>query len=225
MLNIEFLKYENFAKEYFHNSTVPKTGIMKKIYEVIQSNIHFMNLIRDIDKNQDKVRGELYETYYLLHLRVLYHLPSNDEFINKILIRTIVENILRLCVSLLDCNIGNLKEASFSTLKTNLENKGFQHKYKGLSDALNNNFGTYSKDVHGETVHKLSEKEYLVSIRTADNNLHLARLLNVYKELNSAIIPFFLKEIKTSKSDLSGATLSVMLNIVGEDNYDIFYNK
>lgn len=79
---------------------------MKKIY-VIQSNIHFMNLIRDIDKNQDKVRDELYENYYLLHLRVLYHLPSNDEFINKILIRTIVRNILRLCVSLLNCNIEN----------------------------------------------------------------------------------------------------------------------
>ncbi|MBU7595727.1 hypothetical protein [Metabacillus halosaccharovorans] len=225
MVDIEYLKYEHFVKENFPNSTVPNTRNMKKLYVIIQSNIRFMKLIKDIDKEQDKVRNELYETFYLLHLRVLYHLPSNDEFINKILIRTIVENILRLCASLLNCNIGSLKEASFNTLNNNLEGKGFQHRYKDLSNTLNNNFGTFSKDVHGENIHKLSEKEFLVSIRKADNIIHLERLLNVYKEINRAIIPFFLKEIRTTKSDLSGATLSVLLNIVGEDNYELFYNK
>jgi hypothetical protein len=167
-----------------------------------------MNLIREIDNEKDSVRDELYETFYLLNLRVLYHLPSNDEFVNSVIIRAIVENLYRLSVSILKCNVDNVKEASFSTMKTALESKGFQHRYKELSEHLSNNFGTYSKDVHGQNVYKLSEQEYLVSIRTTENIEHLNRVWNVYTKLNKAMIPFFLKEIRTKNSDLNAASLS-----------------
>jgi hypothetical protein len=223
--DIEFSKYGAFVEKHFPNSPVPNTKLMRDIYDVIQNNIEFMDLIRQIDIEGNEERDTIYQTFYLLNIRTLYHMPSNDQFVNGIIIRAIVENLFRLSVSLLKCQIVDLKEASFSTLKTALESKGFQHRYKDFYECLCNNFGTYSKDVHGEYVHKLSEQEFLISIRTTENVEHLKRILKVYKKINERMIPFFLKEIRTKKINLNAANLNRMLNIVGDSNYNTFYDK
>lgn len=225
MSDIEFSKYAAFVEKNFLNSPVPNTKLMQDIYNIIQNNIKFMDLIRQIDKERNEERDLLYQTFYLLNIRTLYHLPSNDQFVNGIIIRAIVENLTRLNVSLLKCTIVDLKEASFSTMKTALESKGFQHRYKDYYDCLCNNFGTYSKDVHGENVHKLSEQEFLISIRSTENEEHLKKILKVYRKINELMIPFFLKEIRTKKTDLNAANLHKMLSIVGDMNYNTFYDK
>ncbi|HAU32864.1 hypothetical protein ACOSZE_15510 [Lysinibacillus fusiformis] len=225
MSELEFARYKTFTTEYFPNSPVTNSGITRKIYNVVQHNIDFMKLLDSVDSEADRERKNLYKTYYLLNLRVLYHLSSNDPFIDGVIIRAIVENLLRLATSLLKFESRNIIDLSFSDMKDALESKGFQHRYREFYENLCNYFGTYSKDVHGENVYRLSEQEFLVSIRKDKDEEHLNKLFRVYSKLNELMIPFFLKEISTKQKDLTVGNLSKILSLVGEGNYELFCSK
>lgn len=225
MRDLEFIKYESFVAKYYLDSYLTNTNLTYDIYKIIRNNIDFMEIIRKIDVEKDPDREDMYQSFYLLNLRILYHIPSNDPFINGIIVRTVVENLFRLSVSLLKCTVENIAEAGFSKLKESSEMKGFNHRYKAFYNCLCNNFGNFSKDVHGKNVNKLSDQEVLISIRTNDNEVELKKLIRVYKEINTEMIPFFLKEIKTKKMDLDVANLHKLLNVIGEENYQLFLEK
>lgn len=222
MDSLEFKKYKKFIGEFYPESGIIEDSSIKNIYSVINNNINFMKLVQKIDNTINIERSKLYKDFYFIHLRVLYHIPSNDVFINNILVRLVSENILRLVVSFLSPNCASISSMSYSQMIEELNGKGFPRRYAGLHHSLTNIFGRYSQDVHGETIHRYSE-EYLLMIRRKVNTSSLSSLANVYKGINKEIIPFFLKELSIKKDEIETPLLSEMLKLIGEENYNNFF--
>lgn len=224
--DLEYQKYKNFMVEYFPKSPIPNfEAYSNKIFQYSIQNINFIRLISKLDSHADQEQMELYKTFEILHLRTLYHLPSNDNFIDKIIIRALTENILRLTVRLLNYQHGNINKLSYSEIIEYLEGKGIQHRYKDFYAIFTNYFGKFSKDVHGFNIPKISTQDYLINIRIIPEEKHLLEISKVYENINKLFIPLFLKETTIKKTDLPSAELSKLLTIVGEENYSIFYER
>lgn len=215
----EYEKYKKYINDFYPESYVSNSGDLNNIHHAINKNISFIKTIKRIDRNSNDERIRLFDDFHLLHLRVLYHLPSNDEYVNNILIRAISENILRLTVSMINKESTNIIEMSYSTMISKLEEKGFSRRYNSLYQNLTNYFGQYSKDVHGQTIARQSEQEYLTMIRRANTQAHLQRLLRVYNNIFEDITPFFLKEMSIKRSQHSVGELSAIINVTGEEIY------
>lgn len=224
----EYEKYLRFIEDYFPKSPVVKFKKFNySFYEIINQNINFIRLMTKLDTEASKERKQLYKNFELLNLRILYHWPSNDNFINKVIIRALVENILKIAVSYL-----NYKDAtktvdslSFTEIKNFLTQKGIPIKHKDFYENMTNYFSHYSSDVHGSTIHQLSTEEYLVNIREHHSEQDFKKLLDVHKKINELAIPFFLKETSVTKHQLNSALLSSLLRTVGDTNYGIFYDR
>ncbi|MFJ8099431.1 hypothetical protein [Lysinibacillus sp. NPDC096212] len=225
MSDVNFSKYSTFINEYFPNSGVSGSPYLIKIYEIVNRNIHFMKLIKKIDSDLHPERQRLYDDFHLLSLRMLYHLPSNDEFINNIIVRATSENILRIVLSFIDEKCTDIISLSYSSIMDSLAKKGFSQRYPDLHKKLSNYFGNYSKDVHGQNLTKLSEKEYLVSIREENNEKHLSKLYSVYDKISLTFIPCILSEMDVKKKTIPTGILSEMLNLVGEEVYYKYFSS
>ena len=224
MFKSEYERYLAFIGRYYPETGVQTNSTLQKIHACIHKNIRFMKIIEEIEKEVYLERKKLYEGFYLIHLRALYHLASNDEVINNIIVRLLSENILRLAVSYINPQTQNITGLSYLEIKDNLKSKGFPSRYPDLYQVLTSNYGKYSQDIHGETIHKFSESEYLVMIRSnADTAKSIEGLFRVYDNITDKIIPFFLAEGNFKKKEIESSVLSRILGIVGEDVYHQYF--
>ncbi|QUW21363.1 hypothetical protein JSQ81_16370 [Sporosarcina sp. Marseille-Q4063] len=223
MFNPEFEKYKSFIEQYYPESGVISNPVIREIYNSVNKSINFMKMIKNIDSTINSERKKLYNDFNLIHLRVLYHLPSNDVFINNILVRLTSENILRLAVSFINPQSDSISNMTYSQMIEELKQKGFPQRYPDLYNNITNYFGRYSKDVHGETIHRYSENDLLMMIRKKKDVKSLASLSKVYENIVDDIVPFFLKELSTEKTKIETPVLSQMYTILGEDIYNQFF--
>lgn len=220
MYKLEFEKYQKYIASYYPETYIIQSHALQRIHQSINKNIKFLDVMRKVEKNISSERDRLYNDFKLLHLRALYHLPSNDEYINNIMVRTISENIFRITVSIICPESEEIIEMSFNTMKNKLNEKGFSYRHKQFYDNLTNYFGRYSKDVHGQTVTNYSQEEYLTMIRKKNTNSHLQSLLGVYDAIFEDLTVFMLKEIRVSQSEQPVAVLSALMEIIGEEKYN-----
>ncbi|WP_411347502.1 hypothetical protein [Paenibacillus sp. WLX2291] len=220
MIDQDLSRYKSFVQENYPNTGAVGNIVFDKIYIEVKKNMTFIKLIKKIDNQSDNTRTQLYQDFQLFNLRILYHLPSNDEFVNNIIVRVVSENILRLCLSLINKECADIHVMSYNNLISNLEERAFSRRYPTLYDHLTRLFGNYSQDVHGENIGRLSEKEYLTSIRNIQSINELQKILKVYENISKEIVPFFLKEIKTKREDLNVGVLSEIERVVGQEAYE-----
>ncbi|HDR7866549.1 hypothetical protein COM04_03180 [Bacillus wiedmannii] len=220
---IEFQHYFAFIKETYPQSAFLKSeeGLIKKLFINIHDSLIISEIFSSI-KSLNPVCTQLLTDQKLIYLKILYILPTNDDFQFYSIMRANVENLLRILLSAFkpEMTYQDIKTTKFSTLNDLLDATYLNQKYKVELSELYSYFGTFSKKIH-----KISNEQntilYLKEMmsKTLDGKSLRSKITSMEK-IKGILINVFLDIYKIKSSSFDTPQLVRLHSILGEEEYE-----
>ncbi|ENJ6136857.1 hypothetical protein [Bacillus sp. TD11] len=220
---IEFQHYFAFIQETYPQSAFLKSeeGLIRKLFINIHDSLIISEIFSSI-KSLNPVCTQLLTDQKLIYLKILYILPTNDDFQFYSIMRANVENLLRILLSAFkpEMTYQDIKTTKFSTLNDLLDATYLNQKYKVELSELYSYFGTFSKKIH-----KISNEQntilYLKEMmsKTLDGKSLRSKITSMEK-IKGILINVFLDIYKIKSSSFDTPQLVRLHSILGEEEYE-----
>jgi hypothetical protein len=218
----EYQNYLSFIQENYPQSAYLKSEeiLVRKLFFSIHNSINITDVFSSI-KSLHATCIQLLSDQKLIYLKVLYTIPTNDDFQFYSIMRANVENLLRILLYAFkpDMSYRKIKDTSFSTINELLDATYLNEKYKVELSEMYSYFGTFSKNIH-----KISNvansilylKEMMKQTITAKS---LITKITSLEKIENILINVFLDIYKIKSSSLDTPQLSKLHSILGEEKY------
>ncbi|MDA2595559.1 hypothetical protein PDQ40_07795 [Bacillus cereus group sp. Bc061] len=220
---IEYQNYFAFIKESYPQSAFLKSdeGLVKKLFLNIHDSLIISEIFSGI-KSLNPICAQLLADQKLIYLKILYVLPTNDDFQFYSIMRANVENLLRILLSAFkpEMTYHEIKGTSFSTLNSLLDATYLNHKYKVELSELYSYFGTFSRNIH-----KISNEQntilYLKEMMSRALNIKsLQGKITSLEKIKVILINVFLDIYKIKSDSLDTPQLVRIHSILGDEEYE-----
>lgn len=213
LYNQEFLKYNKFISDSFPKSVISEQKELEKIYNLLYQDMLLIDFASLHDLKITDERKQFYNDFTNIILRILYHLPLKDIYVNRILTRTLAECTAKITLTYFS-EITDIQQMSMKLIKEELKKKGVHVKYKDFYETITSFFGEYSTDVHGRNISTHYDNSYLYQLLNTDSTFFINDLIKIHEKLNKGIISCFSEQIEYDKSTANIAKFSSILEMI-----------
>ncbi|HDR3495924.1 TPA: hypothetical protein QCN48_001266 [Bacillus toyonensis] len=220
---IEYQHYVSFIKENYPQSAFLRAeeGLTKKLFISIHDSLIISEIFSDI-KSLNLTSTQLLGDQKLIFLKVLYILPTNDDFQFYSIMRANVENLLRILLSAFkpEMRYREIKEIGYSTINTMLDETYLSKKFKRELSDLYSYFGAFSKNIHKvseETTTILYLKEMMSKTLVAKS---IESQITSLEKIKGILINVFLDIFKLKSDAFDTPQLVRLHSILGDEEYE-----
>lgn len=210
MYNREYIKYVKFIEKNFPKNNIIKSIKLSNIHKMIYKNILFIDFIAKNETNKNDQRNIFFQDFLNINLRILYHLPLKDTYLNRVLSRTLSECVAKIMLTYFS-NKADIQSMTMKNIKEELRKKGVNVRYKSLYEFISSNFGVLSADVHGRHLSTKYNNTYLDEMLNSEYDNFISELETFHNKLNEHLLPCLLQETSYDKSTANVATLTSIL--------------
>lgn len=199
--------YFKFMQDNFPNSSRKNDEKLIVTYKRIQEANACIEIIEKYSQLSCVNSGIIYSNRFQRNLnKLLLYLPLNDEIGINIIMRTIIESLLKYCYSItIERDFEKTNKTSFRNIKDDLNKiKTLEYFANNLLDNLFSLYSSYSNDVHLKKMRITPDCEALQNIISGESydvnkiNSDLTRIIDIY---NSFSIKYF--ELRESSLTVS----------------------
>lgn len=218
--NAVYNAYLDFLQQYFPDSAFLKfsEGDIKGIFNTINQTSVYIDAVHNSNALTEEKKKLLIDLRVML-VKVLYTLPSNDEFQYNAIMRAVVENILRLFLSTTDnFTYSSLKKIGFSSAQKSLKDSALYSSYKSDIDITFSYFGKFSKDIHslGFNTNTIL---YLVHMRTTKYENNLNNKISIFSKIQNIILYSLTPALEIKSESLDSGNLVKIHTMLGDRKY------
>jgi len=208
----EFIKYKKFISDSFPKSSILHEQGLEKVHKFLYQDMLLIDFASQYDLEITDERKQFYNDFMNIILRILYHLPLKDIYVNRILTRTLAECTAKITLTYFS-EVNDIKKMNMKQIKEELQKKGVNARYKDFYETITSFFGEYSTDVHGRNISIAYDNSYLYQLINTEDSKFVSELIKIHKKLNEGIISCFSKQINFDKSTSSLARFNGILEI------------
>ncbi|EKI8122797.1 hypothetical protein PFU88_001168, partial [Enterococcus faecalis] len=151
MYEQEFIKYKKFISDSFPKSSILHEQGLEKVHKFLYQDMLLIDFASQYDLEITDERKQFYNDFMNIILRILYHLPLKDIYVNRILTRTLAECTAKITLTYFS-EVNDIKKMNMKQIKEELQKKGVNARYKDFYETITSFFGEYSTDVHGRNI-------------------------------------------------------------------------
>lgn len=212
MYKQEFIKYKKFISDSFPKSSILEEQDLEKVHKFLFQDMLLIDFASQYDLEITDERKQFYNDFMNIILRILYHLPLKDIYVNRVLTRTLAECTAKITLTYFS-GVSDIKKMNMKQIKEELIKKGVNVRYKDFYETITSFFGEYSTDVHGRNISTTYDNSYLYQLINTDDAKFIAELIKIHEKLNEGIISCFSEQIKFDKYTSSIANFHRILEI------------
>lgn len=210
MYKQEFIKYKEFITDSFPKSSILEEQELEKVHKFLFQDMLLIDFANRYDLEITDERKQFYNDFMNIILRILYHLPLKDIYVNRILTRTLAECTAKITLTYFS-EVSDIKKMSMKQIKEELAKKGVNVRHQDFYETITSFFGEYSTDVHGRNISTAYDNSYLYQLINTDNSTFISELIKIHEKLNKGIISCFSEQINFDESTSSVASFHRIL--------------
>lgn len=210
MFITEYEKYKDFIRENFPNNNIIESSKLPNVHKIIYQNLLFIDFVSKNETSKNSQRDVFFQDFLNINLRILYHLPLKDIYLNRVLSRILSECTAKILLSYFS-DVSDIQTLTMKKIKEELRKKGIHKRYKLLYEFISGNFGTLSADVHGRELSRKYNNAYLSEMLNDKHDSFMIQLENFHKGINEYLLPCLLETITYDKSTANEAKILAIL--------------